>query len=184
MSAWIEINGVRSTTFDGVMVTDITPFLLPRKRATRTSISGRIGAIDNGEPTLDTAEYTFKLAVRGSGREQVMQRVRALGPWLNGRKLRSYLEPDKYCIGQIESEVNPSKLHKNVAEVVCRFTAVPPVMYKPPTGFDPDMTAAIPEQITAANCSAQASLPAGYFGAFGAGSADFDCAGRAAERAG
>ena len=56
MSAWIEIDGVRSDSLEGVMVTEITPFLLPKKKVTRTAMSGRLGAVENGQPIAESAE--------------------------------------------------------------------------------------------------------------------------------
>lgn len=160
MSAWIEIDGVRSDSLEGVMVTEITPFLLPKKKVARTAMSGRLGAVENGQPIAESAEISFRLTVRGNGRANAMQRARALSAWLSGRKFRSYLEPDKYCIGQIESDVSAAKQHLNLIQLSCRFTAVPPCMYAPTTAFDPSMDTAIPEQITAGNASAAASMAA------------------------
>lgn len=155
MSAWIELDGVRSTTFTGVIVTDVTPFLLAKKKATRTTVSGRLGQVDNGEPTVETAEMSFTLAVIGTSRTDAISKARALSKWLNGTKLRTYLEPEKYCTGMCESEITASKQNIRVLQVACKFTANPGCMYK---GFDPAMTSPIPEQITAQNCTTSGSF--------------------------
>ncbi len=151
MSAWIELDNVRSTAFSNTLVTNVTPFLKARRKAARTAVSGRLGQIDNGEPTLETADVQFTLAVYGDGRTDAMSRARQLLPWLNGTKLRTYLEPDKYCIGAIESEIRPSKESRKLITIECTFTANPGCMYHPVGDFDPDIDTPVQEQITAEN---------------------------------
>ena len=161
MSAWIELDGVRSDAFQGVMVTNVTPFIKARKRATRTALAGRLGQIEEGEATLETAEIAFDLNVHGDNRVSAVERARQLSPWLNGTMLRTYLEPDAYCTGAVETEVTGTKASGRSLTLSCRFTANPGCMFYPPAGFTPSAALPIPEQITAQNASASGTFATG-----------------------
>ena len=162
MSAWIELNGVRSTTFPGVMVTNVTPFIKARKRASRTALSGRLGQIEEGEATLETADISFDLHIHGDNRASAVERARGISAWLNGTILRTYLEPGYYCTGSIETEITAAKAGGRSLTLSCKFTANPGCMLQADNGFFPSANAPIPEQITGNNASASS-----YFSSVG-----------------
>lgn len=164
MAAWIELNGVKSTAFDGVTVEAVTPFVLAQRKAARAAVSGRFGGVEQGAPTFDAGYVSVKLLVRGADRTETMSRTNALSKWLaGGEKLRLWFDPGRYCLGRIDDGVNADRVSARFVRLSFRFTVSPPCFLKvksAQSGWEPNDTAPIPEQLTDQTATAKGTFTA------------------------
>lgn len=163
MAAWIEINGVRSSAFDGVIVEDITPFLMPKRKASRAAVSGRMGPVEQGEPTYEAETVDVRLLVKGASKAQVTLRAFALKKWLCGEKLRLWRDETRYALGRVESGADIDFLNAKTARIAFKWTACPPCWLRvrsKTTGWEPLLNATVPEQITENTESASGAFTA------------------------
>ena len=165
MGAWIELNGVSSESFGYVTVQEITPFLLAQRRVSRAEVSGKMGGVEQGEPTFGEGEISVRLLVRGADRPEAMARANALTKWLaGGTKLRLWFDAGRYCLGRILDGVSAERVGMKLVRLSFRFTASPPCFMKVRSAlstWEPDGISPIPEQITGqtATCAGAFTAP-------------------------
>ncbi len=149
--AWIEIDGVKNTAFEGVMLESASPFLLPKKKVKRTQVVGAFGSVLEGAPSYDTGNIDIKLLVSGHDRKDASKKVEKLHKWLTGSKMRLWRNEDKYVLGGIENGVTYQPVSNKTYRVQCTFTVCPPCYFKVKSkaqGFEPNTQLPIQEQIT------------------------------------
>lgn len=146
------LDGV-SNADKGMVLESAIPFVLPKRSRNRETLPGRLASLEHADWSYQPTGIRLGLAVKGSDKAEVVQKLQAASPWLlNGTELRLWYAPNKYYLGAVEGEFEFTMLTRAYGLLTVEFLCNPPCWHKARSkqqGWEPLPGIPIPEQITA-----------------------------------
>lgn len=171
MYDWIELDGIKSTTFPWLVVLNWDAPLMTKIKRDTQSIPGEIRAIMSRYPNYDTPSVVVRMAVCGQDVSEVTARLLTVKKWAtNVRRLVLSHQADYFYQGEVTDITTADTAPADASDqgeawqtVALSFTPNPACLCRvltPQTGFLPAYDMPIPEQITAQNATAQGAFKA------------------------
>lgn len=159
MFDWIDLNGRRSDTMEGLVVMEWTTLRMPKRTREGVSLPGRLTRIEQRAWQTEEAEIAVTLClVDEHGQQAVQQRWRdQVMPWLlQGTRLTLSDDPQSYFSGAVTRADQVEDLDQWI-RIVVTFTCNPPcplrLLSRQP-GWHPLPDQPIPPQLTDQNATA------------------------------
>lgn len=169
MYDWIEIDGIKSTAFEGLEIMSWTKHLFAKFRRESTDIPGSIAPIRSRYPSYNVPSIKIVMAIIANSEAALNTKWLEVKAWLaKGRRMSRSDMPDYYTLGEVtDATERESKIGDDgdqswmLVDVVWEMAPGCYLRYLTnQTGWLPSLDVAIPQQLTADNATRQKSFTA------------------------
>lgn len=152
-SLYAMFDGI-STVEKGLMLSSVSPLILPRRSKNREPRLRNITALESIYWLYEPTPVPFTFTIEGDDKADIINKYQDLAGWLlNAVEMRLYYNPDKYYLGAIEGDLDFNLITSKFGTIKFDFMCNPPCWHRARSkqaGWKPAAGTPIPEQISSA----------------------------------